>query len=249
MTDTKRQPGFTLIEMLVVISIIMLLLSIAAPSLSKAKRRARDVACLSNMHQSGIAIQAYLDDHVDTFAMAQSWADLVGVAGDPAYNPSNLYNANAIPESKRPLNHYSSDPRIAECPADLGDSYDSPAFDPVTNCFKAFGNSYQAPFSYDVLRTKYAFGTVTAAGVVAVRPRRHSEFKARFDNKVIQGDYVWWGNRRIEFAKSRWHTDDSQRKYNILFADWHAATTLFPPDQEAFWPGGDPPPDHRNVWW
>ncbi|MHC4325620.1 MAG: type II secretion system protein [Planctomycetota bacterium] len=47
--------GFTLIELLVVISIIALLMSIIMPCLSKVKDKARDVSCLNNERQFGLA--------------------------------------------------------------------------------------------------------------------------------------------------------------------------------------------------
>jgi prepilin-type N-terminal cleavage/methylation domain-containing protein len=55
----KWKGGFTLVELLVVISIIALLMSIMIPALRKAKSQARNLICSTNMHNWGIAISAY----------------------------------------------------------------------------------------------------------------------------------------------------------------------------------------------
>lgn len=55
----KLQQGFTLVELLVVISIIALLLSITMPALSRAREVARRVVCMSNSRTLGLANEAY----------------------------------------------------------------------------------------------------------------------------------------------------------------------------------------------
>lgn len=70
----KRKPGFTLIELLVVIAIIALLLSIAIPSLRKAKNQAMQLFCLNNSHQYGMVMEMYLQASDDFFPCA--WESL-----------------------------------------------------------------------------------------------------------------------------------------------------------------------------
>ncbi len=59
---TRLQYGFTLVELLVVISIMALLMSILMPCLRKAKSHARRVVCQNNLHQGLIASNMYAAD-------------------------------------------------------------------------------------------------------------------------------------------------------------------------------------------
>ncbi len=59
----RRSPkvgAFTLIELMVVVSIIALLMAVLLPSLGRAREEARKAVCLSNLHQLANALEAYV---------------------------------------------------------------------------------------------------------------------------------------------------------------------------------------------
>ena len=71
--DNSEKRGFTLVELLVVISIIALLLSILMPSLGRAREGARAVVCGNNVRQLGMAWRLYAMNNNDLFPIGIFW--------------------------------------------------------------------------------------------------------------------------------------------------------------------------------
>lgn len=96
--DKKTITGFTLVELLVVISIIALLLAILVPSLQKARQQGKKVVCISNLRQTQLALMLYLQDNNNRFFQSSTVNDKTWYAlYDAAKYP---YAGKKCPNSK-----------------------------------------------------------------------------------------------------------------------------------------------------
>lgn len=73
----KRKTGFTLIELLVVIAIIAILAAILFPVFAKAREKARQASCLSNVKQLMNAAMMYVQDYEECYP----WTDTMKTDG------------------------------------------------------------------------------------------------------------------------------------------------------------------------
>jgi prepilin-type N-terminal cleavage/methylation domain-containing protein/prepilin-type processing-associated H-X9-DG protein len=68
-----RFRGFTLIELLVVITIIAILAAILFPVFARVKEKAKEINCVSNMRQVGLAVAMYTSDSEDILPITWLW--------------------------------------------------------------------------------------------------------------------------------------------------------------------------------
>jgi prepilin-type processing-associated H-X9-DG protein/prepilin-type N-terminal cleavage/methylation domain-containing protein len=100
--------AFSLIELLVVISIVGLLAAVLLPALKQARECARAAACASNLRQIGLATQMYVDDYGRYFTYyTTQGADRLWYFGlESPFNPNGPPGTRPIDLTKAKLHPY-----------------------------------------------------------------------------------------------------------------------------------------------
>ena len=119
---SSRYRAFTLVELLVVISIIAVLIGILLPVLASTRKSVQRTSCASNLRQVGIAVQAHRTDYKDYLPTAR-------------YMPEPFFSVDTdppLPEAMKEYLPYEGDKTsvVWRCPDDdivydlSGTSYD-----------------------------------------------------------------------------------------------------------------------------
>lgn len=121
----KSPNGFTLVELLAALFIVGLTASLAVPSLQKARDKAEQTVCLSNLRQIGTAIWLWIPENGNRFPRIEN------DPASPVYEPDD--GAKTLLETLAP---YGVATNVLRCPSEikLGAKY-----------FKKFTNSYECP--------------------------------------------------------------------------------------------------------
>ncbi|MGB0766527.1 MAG: prepilin-type N-terminal cleavage/methylation domain-containing protein [Phycisphaeraceae bacterium] len=108
-TRYPRRTGFSLIELLVVISILGVLIGILLPVLSAARGAAEKVTCGSSLRQLGLVVEAYTIEHKETYPIAR-------------YMPEPFVSSSTDPPLMDVLDGYldqtGAEAKVYQCPDD-----------------------------------------------------------------------------------------------------------------------------------
>jgi prepilin-type N-terminal cleavage/methylation domain-containing protein/prepilin-type processing-associated H-X9-DG protein len=117
--------GFSLVELMVVIAIISILAALLLPALARAKEKGRQVNCLGNLRQLGLALQLYSAENGDFYPpnpddgnliAGHDWCPGFGGAGDSdEFNPDILQDGSVCLVAP----YLSGSQNIWHCPSDL----------------------------------------------------------------------------------------------------------------------------------
>jgi prepilin-type N-terminal cleavage/methylation domain-containing protein len=94
-----RKSGFTLVELLVVITIIGMLIGLLLPAIQAVRESANRMQCLSNLRQIGIAMENYMSAQGSN--PRYPWA--VSIPSDPPERPSIIEILGPFAENNQSL--------------------------------------------------------------------------------------------------------------------------------------------------
>jgi prepilin-type N-terminal cleavage/methylation domain-containing protein/prepilin-type processing-associated H-X9-DG protein len=208
--------ALTLIEVLVVVSIIALLAAILLPALTQAKESAKTTTCLSQEKQLGLALSLYVVDNDDGLP----------TAGEDSSDPEEL-NGDSWVDTVQP---YLRSDQVFRCPDDF-----SPDWDALVEARQSsYGlNAYFAPnhppfYGFTIGRTEHPSECVLIAELAGSYNEDH--FAPMFwgdpancsepEHHQIQWDDQAHQPKTIDIAR---HPSGS----NYLFVDLHAKKMRF----------------------
>lgn len=251
-THADHAKGFTLIELLIVVSIISLLLGLLLPSLNQARSLARRVACQSNLHQIGLGVMLYSQEH-NGYAPVAAPHELGGPTGqcdpDDPWLPPKMFGGT-LPGEQRPLNGYLDSPAVFRSPADRGEPlwwFDTQPLQKSASAYQLYGSSYFYASGYNrmtgvaapmgiakLVGVEYSFGSFADTPLPLGRSLKLSFFGLP-SRKIVAGSIPIHRTMSGVVApnpRAQWYRNDPDHLWaNGVFLDGHVEFLLaFPYD-------------------
>ncbi|MHB8994820.1 MAG: prepilin-type N-terminal cleavage/methylation domain-containing protein [Armatimonadota bacterium] len=139
----QHRRGFTLIELLVVIAIIAILAAILFPVFARAREKARQSSCLSNIKQIGLATMMYCQDYDETFPL--DWGRAQTADTCHTWCAMTQFTLDS-------LNSYVKNSQIWVCP-------DDPARNPWSTAFTPLQGNHRISY-WNMLRNLRTLGAI-----------------------------------------------------------------------------------------
>lgn len=221
----NRGAGFTLVELLVVISIIGLLAALIVPVVKRVQNSSMKAGSASNLRQIGVAMMSYTAEYGrfppprSDPSKASSFVTVFGWVGKKPLRPTG---ASSLTADKRPLNAYlgnftvDSEVKVAHAPADRV----CDASGKGVSAYDWFGSSYS--FNYTDKRESLIPKGSVPETTESISPASIIH-PARF---IVAMEYGAWDsvNGDPVTDNARWYSKTND--FNLLFADGHVGFHL-----------------------
>jgi prepilin-type N-terminal cleavage/methylation domain-containing protein/prepilin-type processing-associated H-X9-DG protein len=255
--------GFTLVELLVVISIIALLMAILMPALQKVKKQAQGIICRSNLKNYGVAMRVYLDDSAGLFPYVNTWLFKDGQMGCQWHDARR--NLNLDPSLAGPLWPYLKNKDIhlckifsvvakqkGNCAGRCNKAYPiEPQYGYVMNCYLNGDMSYVVPTQYQsaVQNAKKESGVKNPASVYLFSEENSWAISGLSSDFFNDNSLHAVPAPNIDDCLATFHDapgGNLDNGYaNAVFVDGHVGKVSARPLGNTFilsWPGGSPVP-------